>query len=302
MNKYSIVFGPADVSHNMEDMQVLVKRHLCVAKRFNEVAEYSGISVNALLKKEETPSSVSNFQLSSLGLMAGMLGIADYIKSTHGAPESVGGVSLGELVALCFSSAISLKDTISIILNGEEKPHDRRNEPEGVGFVFIPNEVEHFASDIERINVAVDYGQIQGGIGRLVMLSGLRKDLEKAAQESLLDIDVLPEELCNTAYHSPLRGAASLKISSLLEGMELNRCDYPVNTCFKDLKRLSEAEDVKSAITKNDIETLYLDELLEQQKQDKLDNVVCIGPFLRSLELNFFLPTEYFDQSWVENN
>jgi [acyl-carrier-protein] S-malonyltransferase len=254
------------------------------------------------LKEEDSCQTLSSLQMASLGLLAGMLGIADYIVSNRGVPESVGGISLGELVALCFSSAISLKDATSIILCEKDLPLDCSAEPEGVGFVFIPRESDSNTFEhLGGIYVAVDYGEIQGGTGNLLMLSGLRENLEKSSETSPWEIDILPEELCDTAYHSELRNPASRKVAELLESIKLSNCDYPVNTCFKDLRRLRTPEDVKQALIKNVVEPLFVSQLIEQQKNDDLAEMVCIGPFLRSLDLNLGLPAEYFDEKWVSN-
>ncbi|MBL4829497.1 MAG: hypothetical protein JKY55_06385 [Aliivibrio sp.] len=303
MNKYSMLFGPADVTHTMEDMQALVNRNSFVALRFKEVSDYSGVPVSELLKEKGSRQSLPSLQMVSLGLLAGMLGIADYIASIRGAPESVGGISLGELVALCFSSAISVKDATSIILCEEKKILGGSAEPEGVGFVFLPSESDSkIFIESSSIYVAVDYGKIQSGAGNLLMLSGLRKNLEKEAEISPWEIDILPVELCDNAYHSELRSPVSWKIAELLKSMTINNCDYPVNTCFKDLRRLRTPKDVKEALIKNVVEPLFVSQLIEQQKTDDSAQMVCIGPFLRSLDLNFDLPAEYFDENWVLNS
>ncbi|MEF2482183.1 hypothetical protein V4D09_02620 [Vibrio mimicus] len=294
MNNYSVIFGPADVSHSMDDIRKLVSSDQIVAERFAQVSQFSGISIRDLLNVETKNNPFTRLQMISLGLFAGMLGIADRVVSIKGEPCSVGGISLGELVALCFSSAITVKDAVSIILC--EQPV--KSSPEAVGFVFIPTGSEHLLIE-EDLNIAVDYGYVHGGAGKLLMLSGLRDNLLSTAKEIPWELEIISEELCNIAYHSKYRLPAVKIISKLIEGMHLSDCKYPVNTCFMKLDRLKSPEDVRQSLIMNEVETLYVTNLIETQKKDNISQVVCIGPFLRSLNLNFGLPTEYFDKDWI---
>ncbi|VTR59347.1 Uncharacterised protein [Serratia fonticola] len=48
---YAMIFGPADVSHMMKDMQRLYDIHPQVRTRFGQVASSAGIDVDVILRK-----------------------------------------------------------------------------------------------------------------------------------------------------------------------------------------------------------------------------------------------------------
>lgn len=52
MTEYSIIFAPADVSHSMNDMQQLYIKNIFVKKRYDQVSNYAGISVDILLREK----------------------------------------------------------------------------------------------------------------------------------------------------------------------------------------------------------------------------------------------------------
>lgn len=139
MSNYALLFAPADVSHDMTDMQSLYRRCESVRQRFDAISHVSGRPVDELLLIKQPAVAISRMELISLGLAAGMLGISDEIQREHGDPVCAGGVSLGELVALAASGSISLQDLVEIIKLRQDLPQDLSHE-EAVGFLVLPPE------------------------------------------------------------------------------------------------------------------------------------------------------------------
>lgn len=299
MKKYSIIFGPADVSHTMKDMCALYEDNAHIKKRFQHFSECSEIPVDVLLKKQSAPETLTTVQLTSVGLLAGMLGIADTLCDLKGKPACVGGISLGELTAMCFSSALSVETAVSLIML-ENKCEPITIEEQCIGFVFVPDGLDHlYYQKHKGMYIAVDYGQIHGGAGRLLMVSGLRSVLENQGQQGNGDLEVLPPDLCNTAYHSELRKPVSNAIAEYLSDHPLKDARVPILSCFDDLRVLLSDQDIKTALVRSECETLYVPKLLEQQHIMGVEETCCVGPFLRSLNMEFGMPCSFYDEQWV---
>ncbi|MCO6547217.1 MAG: hypothetical protein J6583_05520 [Gilliamella sp.] len=298
MTEYSIIFAPADVSHSMNDMQQLYIKNIFVKKRYDQVSNYAGISVDILLRKKNYSGELSHTQIISLSLLAGMVGIYDYLISLNVPPKTVSGISLGQLVAFCCASAISLKDAVGIIKYNFSSGRSKSTS-EAVGFVFVPGGDDDYYRNFEGIDVAVDYGFIQNNSGKFLMLSGLRSNLEEAQKEGPWDLDILDQEMCDIAYHSKLRIDIGNKLYSLLSNMEILPCSIPVLSCIPNFPRISKPEDVAIVLSKGEYETLHVTTLLEQLKLEKIDKVICIGPFLRSLNFPFTVESEYYDETTI---
>jgi len=299
MSSYALVFGPADVSNMMQDMQLLYSCDKNVKRRFTQVARLANVTSDMLLQKEPMTANYSRVQIVSMGLLAGMLGIADSLIETRGEPCCAGGVSLGELVALCLSGAISLEDAVAIIQLRPDQAAAGGGE-ETVGFVMVADgEDWEFYHQPPKMFISVDYGLIHNGFGKLLMISGLRDALENEGQHGPGNMEVLPPELCQSAYHTPLRDWIRKQVEDYLGRARINAPRVPVVTCVQGQGVVRDAEAVKSITLKSETEALHVPNLIRQIGELQASEVVCVGPFLRSLNLSFSAPSSYRDERWV---
>jgi len=295
---YALIFGPADVSHMMEDMQRLYSMAPNVRARFEQIASSAGVDVDLILRKKPIPDSSSCMQIVSLGLLAGMLGIADDIIEKRGAPRCVGGVSLGEVAALCVSGALDIDDAIALIQLRVDLPEA---EDETVGFVMVMNnENRDFYHQPPEMRISVDYGLVHQGIGSLMMISGLRRTLETLGQQGNEMLEVLPSSLCNSAYHTPYRKRIAEQVEDYLANCNLTAPVCSVVTCLEELGVVTDPNGVKQMCVRSETEGLSVPSLIHHMQALKTEEVVCIGPFLRSLNIDFGMPASFRDEQWVD--
>ncbi|MGP0837913.1 hypothetical protein [Serratia sp. CY85251] len=295
---YALIFGPADVSHMMKDMQRLYATHPQVRARFGQVARSAGMDVDTILRKTPLPDDASCMQVVSLGLLAGMLGIADDIIEQRGAPSCVGGISLGELAALCISSGLTVDDAVKLIGLRIDKPE---SVEEAVGFVMVMEESERiFYHQPPQMQVAVDYGLVHEKSGFLFMVAGLRETLENYGQHGAGMLKVLPSSLCNAAYHTPYRYWIAQHVNDYLNECVLCQPIYPVVTCLKGGVIVTNADMVKKCCIRSETESLSVPEMIHQIKNFNVEEIICIGPFLRSINIGFGrVNVSFRDEEWV---
>lgn len=296
---YAMIFGPADVSHMMEDMQRLYDIYPQVNARFEQVSRLANIDVNTLLRKTPKPSDTSCIQVVSLGLLAGMLGIADIVIEQRGAPVCVGGISLGEVAALCITEGLALEQAIKLISLRVDLPEA---EEETVGFAMVMNDNDRmFYDQPPEMRISVDYGSIHNGIGSLLMVSGLRRVLEGLGQMGPAALEVLPHELCNSAYHTPYRQRIAEQIGEYLHGCDLLSPEFPIITCLTGLNEVNNVVGIKEMCVRGETEALSVPEMINHMQSFNVAEFICIGPFLRSLNMDFGgVPTFFHDQQWVD--
>lgn len=297
---YALIFGPADVSHMMKDMQRLYDNHPQVRARFGQVARSAGVDVNTILRKTPLPDDTSCMQVVSLGLLAGMLGIADDIVEQRGAPSCVGGISLGEVAALCVSGGLTVDDATALISLRADTPE---GEDETVGFVMVTEERERdFYHQPPEMRIAVDYGLIHHGIGSLLMVAGLRRVLEGRGQDGSGVLEVLPPALCNSAYHTPYRRRIAEQVDAYLRERVLPSLRYPVVTCLPEIGIVDDPLGVKQMCVRGETETLFVPAMIRQMQSFNVADVICIGPFLRSLNMDFGgVSASFRDEQWVDD-
>ncbi|MDQ7097753.1 MULTISPECIES: hypothetical protein [unclassified Serratia (in: enterobacteria)] len=297
---YALIFGPADVSHMMKDMQRLYDTHPQVRARFGQVARSAGVDVDTILRKTPLLDDASCMQVVSLGLLAGMLGIADDIIEQRGAPSCVGGISLGEVAALCVAGGLTLDDATALIRLRVDMPEA---DDETVGFVMVMEEGGRaFYHQPPEMRIAVDYGLIHQGIGSLLMVAGLRRTLEGRGQEGSGVLEVLPPALCNSAYHTPYRRRIAEQVAAYLQGCTLPAPRYPVVTCLPEIGVVNDPQGVKQMCVRGETETLSVPAMIRQMQSFGVADVICIGPFLRSLNLDFGgVSASFRDEQWVDD-
>lgn len=281
-DRWALLFAAADVSHDMSDYARLVECEEEVAEAFARVSEASNVSISQLLRPAERPTGIGQVEVISLGLLAGMTGVANMLVRRHGAPAVVGGVSLGEYAALVTANSLSLEGGVKLI----HARNVKGEEPEAVGFAMVPEGLDWgFYGRQEGFSISVDYGPIQQGFARFLMLSGLRERLEHAQAAGPVEIEVLDENMADEAHHSQWRSYALDTVSAFLETLPLGRPveGTKVATTLPSPAYIVDGDDARAAILASEVEGLSVPTLIERFQSADITKVRAIGPFLSTL-------------------
>jgi acyl transferase domain-containing protein len=296
MPKYAILFAPAVLSHNMKDYKLLYLYNNFVKKRFEETSLLTGIPVKVLLKEEENTTHYSYFQVVKFALFTGMYGIAEHIVSLEKKlPAVSGGISLGDLNAVALSQAISFKDAINILKLRTEAEDDK----EAVALTYVNKDDDFkYYDNFENMNIAVNFGLVDANSRRMLMISGKRQVLETVGRKGPAEINIIPPTMCRAALHSKFRSYVAEATKTYLEQTMVNNPEIPIASALKNTKIITKKEKIIENIVSGEINTLYLEKLIKQIESMNIDNIFCVGPFLRDLNISFKsnINVEYFDE------
>ncbi len=291
----AVIFGPNSGRHDMADMRGIAKRHPRVADAFERAAAVSGITVDVLLHRREHPADLLPTRVNSVALAAGMLGVADTLAAAGFTPDVVGGISLGEAVAACVAGGLAERDLIAVLAATDVGPSDPARE-EGIAFVFVPRGVDpRRYQEAEGVYLAVDYGTVRHGRGRLLMLSGRRVDLNRLAETDPLSIDVSEAPYSTAAHHTPLREHARVKRERHLAEVRTADPAIPICSGLGDGQTVTTAAGVRDLLLRNDVEPLSVPGMLGELTAHRPTSVIAVGPFLRRVGFDLPCPVAYID-------
>lgn len=296
---YVLVFGPADVGHHMRDYSTLFENNEFVRDRFIEFAGFVGCSAADLLDLHRSEFPLSLMQRASIALSAGMLGVADQVSLHCGPPAICGGISIGEMLAFVVSGALSVETFLSIILEGRDEPEG--DEPEAVGFAFLPSDLDiHASLRGQDVEIAVDYGPVQNGRARVLMLAGMRRDLETIASSGSFPLEVLPSWKSSAAYHTKHRWFVRREIEASLAQATIVSPTCPVLSCLSGTKSITSANEVVSAILRAQTEMMSVPQLLQGIADASVKETIGVGPFLRAAKLPWPNKVRFLDDMSVK--
>ncbi|MQY06440.1 hypothetical protein [Actinomadura macrotermitis] len=287
----AVIFGPNSGRHDMADMRGLAGRHPRVAGAYERAAEVAGIPADVLLHERERPADLEPTRLNGVALAAGMIGVADTLADAGLAPDVAGGISLGESVAAGVTGGIAERDLIAALAGADVGPADP-GRAEGIGFVFVPRGVD--AAPYEE-HVAVDYGPVRRGRGRLIMVSGRREDLRRLEEEGPLPIDVAEAPYSTTAHHTPLREHARARLERHLDAVPQADPQVPVCTGLDGGRTVTTAEGVRDLLLRNEVEPLSVPGMLREVTAHEPTAAIAVGPFLRKVGFDVPYPVAYVD-------
>lgn len=301
MTKYAILFAPAVLSHDMKDYKLLYTYNDFVKKRFDETSFLTGIPVKVLLKDQENTTDFSHFQIVKFGLFAGMMGIAEHICSLEKKlPFISGGISLGDLNAICLAEAVKFEDAINILKIRRESEDGK----EAVALTYVDKDEDYqYYNRFTNMTIAVNFGLVEKGLRRMLMLSGKREVLETIGRQGPAEINIMPKEMCRAALHSKFRNYVAEETKTYLENNMINNPVFQVASAIKNFNIITEKEMVIENIIVGETNTLDLNHLIEQIESANVDKIFCVGPFLRDLNINFKsdISVEYFDKKNMIN-
>ncbi|MBT2621285.1 hypothetical protein [Chryseobacterium sp. ISL-6] len=296
MTKYAILFAPAVLSHDMKDYKLLYRYNDFVKKRFDETSFLTGIPVNVLLKDQENTTDFSHFQIVKFGLFAGMMGIAEHICSLEkNSPFISGGISLGDLNAICLAGAVKFEDAINILKIRKESEGDK----EAVALTYVDKDEDYqYYNKFPNMNIAVNFGMVDTGLRRMLMLSGEREVLETIGRQGPAEINIMPKEMCRAALHSKFRNYVAEETRTYLESNTINDPAFLIASAVKRFDIIKEKEMIRENVIVSETNTLDLNHLIKQVESTNVDKIFCVGPFLRDLNINFksSISVEYLDK------
>ena len=292
---FGMVFGPADVSVDLASFEMLATHDEFISQAYTEVSESIELPIGVLFGRNIEHFSMTRVKLVSVSLLAVMVGAAQRLESLReDSPLWVGGVSIGELAAATYSGALSLGQAAQLVV---EQPDVNPTSREGVAFVFIPgSHCDDTLPQIPNVWLSVDYGRIAGDTGRMIMLSGTRDGLSRFAKDCPWATEILSTEMCSSAYHTPLRKEVLHFTESFLKTHPVADPRFPVLTCLEEIQVCASALDVSRALCESEVTPLKVPLLVEASSHVPADEIHCIGPYLRSIQLPFGSRTYYHDE------
>lgn len=300
MSEYAFLFGPADVSYDMKDYRRLYKKNKFVKRRFDEISQLTNISIEVLLKEKEEESKYTLFQRTSFGLFAGMLGVSEYVCSLEGKlPKISGGISLGDLNSVCLSEAIRFEEAVNILKNRVDEPM-YQNKEEAIAFAYVSEDMDYQYYDrFDNMKISVHYDIIDENRGRILMISGLRSILETKGNEGPIGINILPSEMCKSAFHTDFRKRIAIKNKKYLESINVIDSKFMLASSILSKKIISKKNEIIENIINTETQTLYLKNIVNNIEETGVDKIYCIGPFLRDIKINFSSDIDiiYYDKN-----
>ncbi len=294
--KNCILFGPTDASANFRKYEPMLRSSTIARSTYREVAEAAGISADQLI--DQPAPQIHPVVLRWVRQTAAMLSMARIVEGESGRASVYGGVSLGELAALCMSGAAST-DFVLSFFHERHLPDVDRDEAIGFTFVPAPHDWRYYEQPAQMV-ISVDYGFVFGGAGRMIMVSGLRSALESARDEGPAELQMVDKSDAHQAYHSPFREAGRQRLELLMKRTSLDRLATPVVTAIPGMHTLSSSTEAARALVASETQQLNVPGLIEALHEHyKPDRVYVISSFLRQLELEFHAPTEYVDDFWL---
>ena len=201
--------------------------------------------------------------------------------------DACAGLSLGEYTALCYSKAISMDDTISILENRSNIMYEALyGKDTGMYAVMFLNssKIEEIVKQFDKIWIANYNSPDQ------VVISGDNKQLEECSKiciengaKRIIKLDVIG------AFHSGLLKESSIKLKEILNKYSFNNPNIPIyynytgNTSNKDIKEL---------LVNQLYNSVKFEQIILNMISDGVDEFYVIGigkaidSFIRSIALN----------------
>ncbi|WP_445374762.1 hypothetical protein ACSLVK_01170 [Photorhabdus tasmaniensis] len=292
---YGLVFGPADAAVDFLRYASMLESSDIAQTVYRDMAAASGLTVNQLI--EGVVENIGVVELRSLRQITAMLAIARIIESNFGCAQVYGGISLGELAALHMAEAASMEKIVKL-LRQRHLPDTLVDE--AIGFVFIPTGVDYsYYDSMDHISVSVDYGPVLDGVGRMIMVSGLRSTLESIRTSGPAEIQIVGRDEADQAYHSLFREPGQQRLCSFLERNPFNSPTTPVLTALPQCRKVNSSREAASAILFSETLPLSVPVLIESMEKWRLEKVYAVSSFLGMLKIHFGAPTNYCDDQWV---
>lgn len=195
------------------------------------------------------------------------------------AVASAAGLSLGEYSALCFAGALSLEDTLRLVIaRGQYMQACCEAEPSGM--------VSLLGLDVDALGPAIEAGSPLGVVGIAndnapgqVVLSGAKAALEAAAEKAK-EIGARRAVPLNVAgaYHSQLMAPAGEKLAGDLASAVLTAPGVPVIANVNAQPHTADADAIRAALVQQVSSTVRFRESLGLMFEQGVERCFEFGP------------------------
>ena len=196
------------------------------------------------------------------------------------------GLSLGEYTALCYSNAISIADTVSILENRSNIMYEALNGKNTGMYAIMflnSNEIEKIVSEFDNVWIANYNSPDQ------VVIAGNNDELEKCSKKCLesgakkvVKLDVIG------AFHSGLLKEASNKLKEVLNKYNFNTPSLPIYYNYLGNKS---NKNIKELLVKQLYSSVRFEQSILNMINDGVDEFYVIGigksidNFIRSIAI-----------------
>ncbi|MEZ0095637.1 acyltransferase domain-containing protein [Streptacidiphilus sp. EB129] len=289
----AFVLGQKNLTYDPAGLVALYESYPAVRDSYAQAADWSGHQVQDLLHKRADDKGLS--LVTSVGLTAAMLGIADVLAEQGVLPGTVGGLSLGALTAAAVAGALPRREVVRLLCDTDASDVPESPEhPEGCVAAVLPlgQSVEGFYGTRPGVWFSGDFGMHVSGAFRMVLLSGHREALDRLAAEHPPEYFVFSEE--PIAVHSPLRHRARDITARLTAGIEFGDPAVPLCSSLEERTLFTGAE-VRSMVARNVVEPVHTDRLAREMRRQGARLGLVLGPTLPRDAFEFPFPVVHIE-------
>lgn len=273
------IFGPNTPLIDFDGTIHFYERSAAMRRSIDLASQWTGVSVDVLLRKRDIPDEQSTMRVNSVALAAISFGLQDALAEIGVTPMAVGGLSLGEQVSAAATGAIPRRHMIKILYTASHEPlSSASGQEEAIAFVFVPadQDASPYYEPPEGVYVGVSFGKVRSG--EALMLAGYRSALEEfAARDPQGNIRVRDQSICSAAYHTPMRARARAGLARLLDEIRVGNPSVPMCSSIVDYPATT-AAGVRELLLRNSVETVRVDKMIAQVMSYEPRHVVTIGP------------------------
>jgi [acyl-carrier-protein] S-malonyltransferase len=295
----AFVYGPNAPMVDFDGTIHLYERSEAMRRSIDLASQWTGVSVDVLLRKHEVPAGESTMRINSVVLAAASLALQDDLADLGVTPAVVGGVSLGDMMSAAATGAMSRRDMITMLYAATHEPASSEpGQEEAIAFAFVragTDQRPFLEPEAEGVYLGSSFGKVRFGDGEAFMLSGYRSALEEFKERHPDgNIKVRPKHLCYAAYHTPLRSHARAQLERMFDDMRV--VDPAVPLCSSILDGpVTTAAGVRELILRNCVETCWVGKMIGQIASYEPHLVVTIGPAMAKGMFTFPVPVVHVD-------
>jgi [acyl-carrier-protein] S-malonyltransferase len=223
------------------------------------------------------------------------LGICDILAESGVRPSAAGGTSLGGMVAACVGGAIDRESLFGLLVQLGSVPERPDAPAHGVALAYVPAAEDlawYYGPENPGVHLACDIGSSADGAMRLLMLGGLRTDIDAMAERAPLGtVFVTPIE---EAFHTPLMQHVADFIEPYIRQMPFTDPQIPVYSALEP-RTLRTAAEIRDMFLRNTTNTVQMTDVQNAMAQDDPKVVIVPGPSLPAGVLRFPFPVTHIE-------
>jgi [acyl-carrier-protein] S-malonyltransferase len=225
------------------------------------------------------------------------LGVCDILAESGVRPDAAGGTSLGGMVAAGIAGAIDRESLFGLFVQFGSVPEEPEAPLHGVALAYVPAEDSdlawYYGEENPGVYLSCDIGSSADGAMRLLMLAGLRSDIDAMAERAPLGtVFVTPIE---EAFHTPLMQRVADFVEPYIENIPFKDPEIPLYSALEQ-RTLRTADEVRDMFLRNTVNTVYMPAVQDAMAADNPKHVIVPGPSLPAGVLRFAFPVSHIEQ------